>query len=496
MDELLAILQKPMPEQETGRMMHMSGYRSSHQQAFELLQRIRGGLQALVGLCRDPQVSLATRRSAIGHLGAIGTPAACGELVKLQAECKDPEVIRSLELELERLNFPKSCQALLALLNEGKDPANKARRARAIQALWHFAGVSEEAFDALIREARTNPEVRARGSYFDYPPDWRTYPLGLAERFSRLLEDPQEELRLLAAFRLASMGGPDGVPQMLKILAGSAERNNRYDAIQTFHSVLDPRALAACLERLESGGEKDPQLLDRLCELVGLYPQEARSVAVLIKRLERGQPESVRAAAIRVLQRWSVAEAAEALARILPEADPPNKFLHMTRSTVRDLAVDALVHLGDKRALEPLLLKLNHPHWSFRSGAASQLGALGDPRAFEPLAAQLMREKPDSNGQAPHAMTRALLKLDAQRAVPVLLQALKTGHAWVKYDAAALLRSQKAWAALPEVRAALAEFEKPAQAKEAPKPPPAPIAPPPPPPIPPTPPPPLTADDF
>ncbi len=75
---------------------------------------------------------------------------------------------------------------------------------------------------------------------------------------------------------------------------------------------------------------------------------------------------------------------------------------------VRDRAAWALEELGDARAVEPLLARLEDEEWSVRGSAAEALGRLGDARAVEGLLARLEDEEGYVRGSAYEALLAIL----------------------------------------------------------------------------------------
>jgi HEAT repeat protein len=102
---------------------------------------------------------------------------------------------------------------------------------------------------------------------------------------------------------------------------------------------------------------------------------------------------------------------------------------------VRRIAVEALVKLGDPRAVEPLAAALGDSDSALRWTAAGALGELGDPRAVKPLAAALG----DSYWEVRRIAVEALGKLGDPRAVEPLVAALKDSYWDVRWHAAAAL---------------------------------------------------------
>ena len=76
-------------------------------------------------------------------------------------------------------------------------------------------------------------------------------------------------------------------------------------------------------------------------------------------------------------------------------------------SYVRRTAAKALGHLGDKRAVDPLIEALSHYDYEVRLAAAEALGRLGDKRAVDPLIEVLA----DDTGWIRKAAEAALKKL-------------------------------------------------------------------------------------
>jgi len=101
----------------------------------------------------------------------------------------------------------------------------------------------------------------------------------------------------------------------------------------------------------------------------------------------------------------------------------------------RLVACSALGELGDPRAIEPLMKRLDDSDWFVRSAACGALGELGDPRAIEPLIKRL----DDSVFSVRREACAALGKLGGQKAMEALIKGLDDSHYLVRKAACAAL---------------------------------------------------------
>ena len=116
--------------------------------------------------------------------------------------------------------------------------------------------------------------------------------------------------------------------------------------------------------------------------------------------------------------RWSSAVALVKLGspvvdRLLPLLDDP-------QSATRLLAAWALGHIGDKRALKPLISALGDGDWSVRMRAADALGELKDRSAIEHLVALLSDENSTVRRHTVTALSRIGDPSIAPELTPVL----------------------------------------------------------------------------
>ena len=141
---------------------------------------------------------------------------------------------------------------------------------------------------------------------------------------------------------------------------------------------------------------------------------DIRAVEPLLATLQR-QRLDVRRAAVEALGRLGDVRAVEPLLAMLRDSDvvcaaggrrgagvgwvtygPWSRCWRRCATAtwyVRRAAVEALVRLGDVRAVEPLLAMLRDSDGDVRLAAVEALGRLGDVRAVEPLLAMLQRQR-------------------------------------------------------------------------------------------------------
>jgi len=135
---------------------------------------------------------------------------------------------------------------------------------------------------------------------------------------------------------------------------------------------------------------------------------------------------------------YASAYAAEALAKLGACAVGPliKALGNRANKRLRAMAAEALGHMGDPRALEPLVKALRDEESDVAERAAEALGRLGDPRAFEPLHQGLR----DARYLVRMYAASALGKLGDRRALEALRAVLGEDEEWaVRRDAACAL---------------------------------------------------------
>ncbi len=118
------------------------------------------------------------------------------------------------------------------------------------------------------------------------------------------------------------------------------------------------------------------------------------------------------------------------------DVEPLIQALKYEDRMIRASAAMALGHLGDARAVGPLIQTLKDDEdWLVRTSSAEALGKLNDTRAIEPL---IKAFKDEDSGVRLYA-AEALAELNDTGAVDLLIQALKDEDPEVRYYAARAL---------------------------------------------------------
>jgi HEAT repeat protein len=177
----------------------------------------------------------------------------------------------------------------------------------------------------------------------------------------------------------------------------------------------------------------------RAVEALGAIPDPG-VVKILCSALHSPEP-TVCIAATEALSKVGGGEAVQAL---IP-------CLQSSHTQIRAESARALGILGAAEATGMIAKLLGDKEWEVRREAASALGKLNNPETLEPLAKVL----DDIDADVREAAALALSKTRNRRAVPPLVLALKDEVAGVRRIAAAgLSRIDPDWISLPETRAA------------------------------------------
>ena len=254
----------------------------------------------------------------------------------------------------------------------------------------------------------------------------------VAPRLVPLLDDPL--LQVAAAEALGALGGAEATAPLARLLdmadapvealaSALATLDERHGGVGD-GGVLVPevtrRAVAATgtralVDALHNAGESERPAIARVlgwldgdgidevlaeslkhpatCTIASdaLVSRGARAVGPLLAMLDSAQEEDAsddtdqraRRAAAAVLGRLGAASAVPALVALLD--DVPE---------VAVVAAGALGHIGDRRAFEPLVAKLDHAHAALRQVAVSALNSLGHPELGARLPALLRDPSP------------------------------------------------------------------------------------------------------
>ena len=229
----------------------------------------------------------------------------------------------------------------------------------------------------------------------------------------RLLDDESPEVRSRSAFLLREYGTGQSVPGLVKVLK-TTDRKLKLNAIFALGVVGDERAKKPLMELRKDNDENVRsaalEALEKYCDPDYLNDSNPR----------------LRAAALRCLeQRGNTDVYKIALAELVSRKSQPQMIA----------AMDVISKTKDPRAVEPLIIILKEGDIHVAGKAASLLGMIGDRRAVEPLSGKLIyldklgRDYTD-NGMK-YEIIKALKKIGDPRAVPVLVQMLKSDSAGV-----------------------------------------------------------------
>jgi HEAT repeat protein len=283
------------------------------------------------------------RRAAAKSLGALK------ELRSLDALCaavKDPDaMVRQLAVvALGQIGHEQALDPLLAALTD------ETLHTEAIKALGQIQG--EQVVPTLIAHLQ-NPDKKAAQASIDLlgqTQDKRAGPPLLA-----LLKNPEPEMRLAAIEALGKLGDPVAVEPLITLFH-SIDGADREAAALALGRLKDSRAVPVLTAALP---EADKDLLPAVTEALGLLGPS--SVSALIQAL---RVPAARYGAADALSKIGAA----AVPALLPLVQDPVV-------EVRHMAVEVLGHIGDDRAMAPLIGALKDE--SIRYSAAEALWKIG-----------------------------------------------------------------------------------------------------------------------
>jgi HEAT repeat protein len=321
---------------------------------------------------------------------------------------------------------------------------------------------------------------------------WREpNPRAIGVLATAALNDPDAEVRQIAASALGRVQSPDRVEPLLKALHDK-EPDVVRSALLGLRRVNDERVLDALIPLLRHHDftvrTSAAQAIDTLrwapqdrdqriwfCVAKGWFERTAAMGAEAVPALQLTVETSPVSAAVRAVEALGTISDPRVL-QLLCNA------MHSTEPAICIAATEALGKVGGSEAVQALIpgLRSNHTQiraesaralgillaveataaickllddkeWEVRREAATALGKLKNPASYEPLAKAL----DDTDGDVREAAAVALSKTGDRRAVPPLVLALKDEVASVRRIAAAgLSRIDPDWVSLPETRSA------------------------------------------
>jgi len=321
---------------------------------------------------------------------------------------------------------------------------------------------------------------------------WREpNPRAVSVLATAVLDDPDAEVRQIAASALGRVQTPDRVEPLLKALLDKEAEVVR-SAVLALRRVNDDRVLDALVPLLRhhdfSVRTSAAQAIDTLrwapqdrdqriwfCVAKGWYERTASlgpdAVPALQLTIETG-PVSAAVRAVEALGTISDRRAVQLLCKAMQSPEPAvciaatealgkvggseavQVLIPCLRSYHTQIRAESARALGILSAVEAtgaICKLLQDKEWEVRREAATALGKLNNPESLEPLAKALE----DQDADVREAAAVALSRTGDRRAVPPLVLALKDEVAGVRRIAAAgLSRIDPDWVSLPETRSA------------------------------------------
>ncbi|RYG36330.1 hypothetical protein EON81_10060 [bacterium] len=360
--------------------------------------KLRAHLADAMGMFRDARAvgpllaalndgDTEVRASAAYALHRYPQPAVVTALIR---SAQDPEIyVRTSAIaSLGRLRDPAAFDTLAKALT---DPSPAVRSAAtSIVLIDGYLAVP------LLLPLFKDQEVKYRVAEAVAPlRDWRTAP-GLLE----VLRTSDEYQGAEAGIALAEMGVTEAIPILIRQLAD----DYRGDTASRALFILGPKAADALLEFYPKSGKAKPNAITALGGT-----RDVRAVNLLLPLLP------------------TAAEKGKS-----PEEDFFDPKRHIAFS-----AIGALGHLGDRRALRPLLRLLGDQNWDWI--AAEALGDLKAVEAVEPLLGLLKRKRIRDDAAC------ALAKIGDSRAIESLLAYLEDPepYDWETIEALGNLRDPR-----------------------------------------------------
>ncbi|AKB76086.1 hypothetical protein MSLAZ_2825 [Methanosarcina lacustris Z-7289] len=233
---------------------------------------------------------------------------------------------------------------------------------------------------------------------------------GESEFCIQALEDEKPEVRMVAAHLLGRLGDEQASDALLRKLADKNSRV-REAAVEALGRVGGEKTVEVLVEKLEA---KDPNFRLHTVRALARLGDE-RAVAPLVQRLDDKVLE-IRIAAVEALGNLKSRNAVEPLLNKLEDIQ-----IGGTPAELQKYVLIALGQIGDKKALEAILPRLDVPSPEIRKHAAEALGNLRDEKAVP----NLVKKLADLSPEVRNASAYALGKLGDKRAVEPLIGMLE-----------------------------------------------------------------------
>jgi len=269
----------------------------------------------------------------------------------------------------------------------------------------------------------------------------------IVEPVIRLLEDPENNIRCLAAQVLGNQRDSRATAPLVAMLQDKSETayDTKTAAAAALGELGDPAAGGPLLEALKDpnpylrrmvaislGKLKVPEALEPLIAQLEAMDAPPGSDGAAIGLGFLGRPEAVepllramkranvqlRRSAVQSLGLLRDARALEPLTTAATEDTDPQTRL---------LAIGALGNLGDSRAAASLTRLANDTDPPTRLAAATSLCQLGDPAGLDFLAKMLSDEQPNFQ----YAAAAVIVRIEGPRAIGILMEAATNGSAQI-----------------------------------------------------------------
>jgi len=316
-------------------------------------------------------------------------------------------------------------ETLIHSLND-VDPATCTYAARALGCFGDHRAV-----DALIHTLKTGHDsLRAAAA-------WALGKIGDQRAIEPLidaLQDSARDVRSCSVVALRWFAAPEAVGPLIALLLNPHESLDVLSkVIDTLSEIGGVQAVPALLSRFDLAYPK-PGLHYEIAQALGTIGDQ-RIVPDLIHIVEDETSPGRSGAAMTL----GLLQAHAAVESLLKFTTAPLE--------VAAAMIEALDMIGDRRAVDPLLVCLGNPDSPVRAYAAGALGTLGDSRALEPLL-QALRD-PSVRKEA----TIALGELGDQRAIESLIGVLQTDEdADIRFCAVCALGALRDDQALPALQ--------------------------------------------
>jgi HEAT repeat protein len=408
----------------------------------------------------DPDV----RDAAARRLKGMGAEARAA--LEAASRDRDPEVARRAQEILRRIDI---ATRLSRGLREAL-PGIEDRLAAASDAGWTRAFLEAAASDGRAADADLDflapAALRGAASRAEKAAVLETIRSrtlrSASEEVLRLLQDPDEGLRALAADVAAAIDPAAAVRRTLDTLQAGADPKDVVRAL----SLLG--AKEAIPEIVRFLGHSNPRA--REAAIDALVRRNAREAAADVLKLADDVDRQVRGRAIWTLGDWEARDAAPKLRALLRSAPPDSELrrclayalgrlggreaipellrtLEDRAPDVRGMAVDSLARLGAAEAVPPLLPLLSDREPSVRGRALQALATLKGPGTIPPVR-RLLSDPVKSNRWL---AAQALAELGAKEAIPDMIPLLRDDDVTLVGRVLEALKKLGAREAAPEI---------------------------------------------